>query len=93
MVDCDDILADPAGVLGRLCAALGIAWDDAMLRWPSGPHPEDGIWGAHWYDRVNASTGFGPPAGPLPVLDGEHARTAEACRADYEALKAHALAA
>src|SRR5690606_12452423 len=31
VVDCDDILADPAGMLGRLCVALGIAWDEAML--------------------------------------------------------------
>jgi hypothetical protein len=93
VVDCDDILADPAGVLAKLCAALGLAWDEAMLSWPSGPHPEDGVWGAHWYDRVNASAAFGQPAGPLPALDGEHARTAEACRADYEALKGHAIVA
>ena len=31
-----DVLADPEGVLAPLCAALGIAWDPAMLRWPPG---------------------------------------------------------
>ena len=91
VVDSDDILADPAGVLARLCEALGIAWDRAMLSWEKGPHPEDGIWGAHWYDKVNASTGFGPPPGPLPELDGVYAEVAEACHQDYEALKAHAI--
>ncbi|QFT77604.1 sulfotransferase [Erythrobacter sp. THAF29] len=91
VVDSDDILADPAGVLARLCKAIGIAWDPAMLAWKKGPHSEDGIWGTHWYDKVNASTGFGPAPGPLPELGGVYADVAEQCRADYEALKAHAI--
>ena len=93
VVDSDDILADPAGVLEALCAALGIAWDPAMLSWKKGPHPGDGVWGAHWYDKVNASTGFAERPDELPELDGAYADTARACREDYDALKAHALRA
>jgi hypothetical protein len=92
VVDSDAILADPRGVLEKLCAALGIAWDPAMLHWSLGPHPEDGVWGAHWYDKVNASTGFGAPPGPPPSLHGPHAEVADACREDYRALLAHAIA-
>ena len=91
VVDSDDILRDPEGVLGKLCAALDIPWDAAMLSWEKGPLPEDGLWGAHWYDKVNASTGFGVPPGDLPELEAEYAAVAEACRADYEALLEHAL--
>ncbi|MBV7267355.1 HAD family hydrolase [Erythrobacter ani] len=91
VLDSDDILRDPQGTLSSLCGALGIAWDPAMLSWEKGPHAEDGVWGAHWYDKVNASTGFGAAPGNLPDLDGDYAKVAEACRADYEALKAHAL--
>jgi len=91
VVDSADILSDPAGVLAKLCAALGITWDPAMLSWSKGPHPGDGVWGAHWYDTVNASTGFGSPPGPLAELDTAYAQVADACRADYEALKAHAI--
>ncbi|MGQ7829104.1 sulfotransferase-like domain-containing protein [Altererythrobacter sp. Z27] len=91
VVDSDDILRNPGGVLAALCEAMGIAWDPAMLSWAKGPHPEDGIWGAHWYDKVNASTGFGAPPGPLPHLDDGFASVADACRDDYEALKRHAL--
>ena len=91
VVDSAAILAAPERVLGRLCAALGIAWDPAMLHWARGPHPQDGVWGAHWYDKVDASTGFGPPPGPLPDLAPEYRAVADACRADYEALLAHAL--
>lgn len=91
VIDSADVLENPAGVLATLCGALGIAWDPAMLRWLHGPHPQDGIWGSHWYDAVNASTGFGPPPGPLPELSPDYARVAEACRDDYEALHRHAL--
>lgn len=91
VIDSDTILADPAHALEQLCLRLGIDWDPAMLSWQEGPHPEDGVWGAHWYDKVNASTGFGGPPGPFPDLDGEYRRTAEACRDDYEFLLKHAI--
>ena len=48
-----------------LCAALGIPYSEAMLRWPPGPRATDGVWAAHWYDAVNRSTGFAPAA-PAP---------------------------
>lgn len=91
VVDGDAILADPVGVLKELCLALGIEWDRAMLSWSKGPHPEDGLWGNHWYDKVNASTGFGSPPGETPKLEGDYAQVADECRADYEALAAHAI--
>lgn len=91
VVDSADILADPAGVLSKLCEALGIQWDGAMLRWNMGPHPQDGVWGTHWYDSVNASTGFGDPPGPFPQLPDAYRRVADQCLEDYEALRAHAI--
>ena len=91
VVDSDDILADPARVLEHLCDALEIPWDPAMLSWELGSHAEDGVWGAHWYDKVNASTGFGTAPDEMPQLGGEYARVADACRDDYEALSRHRL--
>jgi hypothetical protein len=91
VIDSADVLADPSGVLSRLCAALGIGWDRAMLSWSKGPHPHDGVWGSHWYDAVNASTGFGPAAEELPALEPDYAAVAEACRADYEAMRGYTL--
>lgn len=93
VIDADDVLANPAGVLQKLCAALGIDWTPAMLSWKRGPHAEDGVWGEHWYEKVNASTGFAPPPGALPDLHGAHAAAAAACRPDYEALAAHRITA
>ncbi len=91
VVDSDDILRNPVGTLEKLCAALGMPWDPAMLAWEKGPHAEDGVWGAHWYDKVNASTGFGAAPAGLPELTGAYAEVAEACRDDYETLKKHAI--
>ncbi len=92
VIDSADVLADPESVLRKLCQALDIAWDEAMLRWQKGPHPQDGVWGSHWYDAVNASTGFGDPPGPLPDLPDSYRRVADQCLADYEFLRQFAFA-
>ena len=93
VVDAADVLRDPAGTLGALCRALGIAFDPAMLRWPPGRRPTDGIWASHWYGAVERSTRFeAPPEWPVE-LDEEGRRLAEACRPYYERLAAHRLAA
>lgn len=88
VVDADNILADPEGVLRRLCAVIGLDWDSAMLSWPPGLRPEDGAWAPHWYDAVWRSTGFGAPPGPLPELSGEAAQIAQGALPGYERLLA-----
>lgn len=92
VVDSAYVLAEPAGVLSQLCWALGIAWDLTMLSWPGGPHPQDGVWAAHWYGHVEASTGFEPAihADP-PELEPILQRVADACMDDYDHLSRFAL--
>jgi len=60
VLDARELLLDPAGVLRKACQRLGIPFEAAMLRWPAGPKPEDGVWARHWYHSVHASTGFAP---------------------------------
>jgi hypothetical protein len=60
VVDTRILLADPESVLTELCDQLGLEFEDAMLRWPAGPKPEDGVWAPHWYDGVHKSTGWQP---------------------------------
>ncbi|WP_268880635.1 sulfotransferase-like domain-containing protein [Jiella pelagia] len=91
VIDADDVLQDPAGTLEALCSALGIPWSEAMLSWKKGPHRQDGVWGAHWYQSVNASTTFAPPPKTMPTLTPEHQAIAEACRADYQKLHRYRL--
>jgi hypothetical protein len=83
-----DVLKDPRGILARLCEALDIPFLEQMLSWAPGPRPTDGVWAAHWYAAVEASTGFEPwrpkkvelPKALRPLLD--------ACRPWYEKLYA-----
>jgi Sulfotransferase domain len=70
VVDSRDLLAEPAGILGALCAAVDVPFDDRMLSWPAGPRASDGVWAPYWYASVHSSTGFAayrPPASPLPA--------------------------
>lgn len=91
VIDAEDVRADPEGHLRALCAALGITFDAAMLSWPPGPRPEDGVWGRHWYDGLWKSTGFAPP-GPAPEpLPDALARIADDVRADYAFMARHKL--
>jgi hypothetical protein len=60
VVDAGDILREPRAMLEALCATLGVRFDPAMLWWPAGPRPTDGVWARYWYDGVRRSTGFGP---------------------------------
>ncbi len=87
VIDSSDIRRDPETMLKRLCKALGLGWDPAMLSWPRGGHPNDGVWASHWYGSVHASTGFAPPEGDPPVLDGPGAALARAAMPAYEQLR------
>jgi hypothetical protein len=88
-----DVLADPARVLATLCAALGLAYTDAMLHWPAGRRASDGVWAPACYDAVERSTGFERPASrEVAKLGDALQRIADAARPHYEALARHKLA-
>jgi hypothetical protein len=91
VIDSFDIRDDPAGVLEKLCGAIGFTWDDAMLSWPKGGHEADGVWGAHWYDAVHKSTGFAASEGPLPKLSGRLADLAESVMPAYRKMASRKL--
>ena len=93
VIDSADIREAPEPMLTKLCAALDLSFDPAMLSWPKGGHPSDGIWAAHWYNAVHSSTGFAGPEGPLPVLETEAQQELLAKALPlYERLAAHKLA-
>jgi hypothetical protein len=96
VIDAADIAAAPRPALEALCDALAIPFDAAMLSWPPGPRPTDGIWAKHWYAGVRASTGFSErrspaecsePAALPPGLEPLAAR----CQPFYDEMAAHRL--
>ena len=58
IIDSGELLRDPIVMLGKLCKAIRIPYDENMLSWPAGPRKEDGIWAEYWYSNLHRSTGF-----------------------------------
>ncbi|MFZ4559439.1 MAG: hypothetical protein ACOYOD_04515 [Saprospiraceae bacterium] len=93
VVDAAELLKDPPGVLRQLCGALAIDYTDAMLRWPAGPKPYDGVWAPYWYEQVRGSTGF-QPYEPAPYALPPHLEALSAqCMPHYEHLYTFAIKA
>ena len=91
VLDSAHLVADPEGTLRAVCDRLGIPFDAAMLSWPAGPRPEDGVWAPHWYANVHRSTGFRRQiTSDRPLPDRCRALYEEALP-HYEALKRHAI--
>lgn len=87
VLESSDLLRNPRLSLTLLCDRLGLGFETAMLDWPAGPKPFDGVWAPHWYANVHRSTGFQPyqpkrtpfPVALRPLL--------EECRPYYAKLK------
>ena len=78
VLDGNEIRKNPEQVLRRLCERLNIPFTPAMLNWPAGPRPEDGVWAPYWYRQVHQSTRFMPP-------DNEDSAVPRQLRPVYEA--------
>lgn len=91
VIDSCDIRLDPRTALTHLCEEIGLPFSEAMLAWPAGPKPFDGVWAAHWYNAVHLSSGFAGPEGPLPELTGDAARLCAQAMPHYEALVAQKI--
>ena len=93
VVESQDVLADPAGMLGALCKACAIAFDPAMLSWTPGRRATDGVWAPAWYESVEASTGFAKPRREVGIdeLPEKTRPIATAARRIYDRLAAHKL--
>lgn len=93
ILEARELLTNPASVLRQLCERIGLAFDEAMLHWPAGARPEDGIWAKYWYHNLHRSTGFMPyrpktdpfPPHLLPLL--------EECRPYYDRLLSYTIKA
>jgi len=86
VIDSQDLLENPRGMLKELCHAVGVEFTDRMLRWPPGRRESDGIWAAHWYDSVERSTGFQPYRPRSGHLPAHLAELEQECRPYYEKL-------
>jgi len=87
VVDAADVLHEPENMMHKLCEALDVPVDVAsMTAWPKGRRASDGVWASHWYQAVEASTGFAAPKDNQVLRDEQAALLAEAMQEHYEAL-------
>ena len=91
VVDAADVLQRPEAMLRTLCTTLDIDFDPAMLSWPPGLRPTDGVWAGHWYHAVERSTGFAPYRPEEADLPATLATLAATCRRYYDGLYDHRL--
>ena len=86
VIDSEDVLRDPRRALAQLCEQVGVAFDDAMLSWPSGPRESDGVWAKYWYASVEKSTGFMSPRESRESVPDHLRHMLDECNALYEEL-------
>lgn len=91
VIDSKRFLSDPRSQLESVCDRLKVPFEDAMLNWPTGSRASDGMWGSHWYDAVNLSSGFNPARTDQTILDETQQKIAAKCRPYYEELLAFAV--
>lgn len=91
VIDSTDIRADPEGMLRRLCRAIELPFDPAMLSWRAGPRAEDGVWAKHWYNAVHQSTAFAGAEGEMPRLEPDMQAVMEQALPYYQRMAVHRL--
>lgn len=84
VIDSRDVLENPAEMLRLLCDTLGVDSSLPMCNWRQGRRDTDGIWASHWYNAVEASSGFAPYKETTPVLDSVQKTVLAECEADYQ---------
>ena len=91
VIDAVEVLNDPRRMLGLLCAALGLDFQEAMLAWAPGARATDGVWAKYWYREVETTTAFRPYK-PKPDLVPDSLQPLyQRCLESYEALFEHRL--
>ena len=64
VVDADDLIDNPEGVMQSYCEALGLVYQENMTKWPPGPVPgfdyQSSSCSLAWYEVLFKSSGFLP---------------------------------
>ena len=92
VIDANDLLADPSGVLSRFCAAVGMPFNpDQPITWAPGKHEGDGAWADAWYQKVYQTIGLEPYTRQKTVVPKALEAVVARCQPTYERMAAHRL--
>ncbi len=85
VIQSESVLQNPVRMIGILCEALNIPFDDSMLQWPHGYRESDGVWAKHWYRNVVKSTKFQKQTdSDNVILDQLQQKVLDECMPAYE---------
>ena len=70
VVDADDLLDNPEGIMQSYCEALGLEYQENMTKWTPGPVPDWDTW-AGWHEDALKSSGFTPRKNKSRSRDGD----------------------
>lgn len=94
VIDAEELLDDPHGVVEAWCAAVGIEFVPGALTWEPADR-RDLTWydGGSWHEQLERSTGLGrKPREYVPIEHDPHLVRAHAvCRPHYEHLRQYRL--
>ncbi|MEU1204646.1 hypothetical protein [Nocardia sp. NPDC005825] len=93
VVDASDLRRSPGPQLETLCAAVGVPFDPAMLRWAPGRRSSDPPLGDPWYQNVQQTTGFAGTDDPVPAVPRQYWKVLELCTNHYDYLSMYRLGA
>ncbi len=72
VIDSDDLLENPAGIVSAWCRAVGIEFIPAALSWEPGARPEvDWYETGAWHDALSASDGLKPMPRACGSIDSQ----------------------
>lgn len=86
IIESSDVLRDPPAMLASICDRVGVPYTKAMLSWAPGIPATDGVWSAHWYDKVAKTTGWGPYHETKPVVPDSVREVLKECQPLYDRL-------
>jgi hypothetical protein len=91
VVDARDVQNHPEIILPKLCEAVDVAFDQAMLSWTAGTRSTDGIWAKYWYANVEKSTKFEPYHSKNEPVPPECQAILDDCIAIYDQMAIHRI--
>ncbi len=91
VIDSKAVLLNPEKQLQKLCEAIGISFDPAMLKWTPDARSEDGSWAKYWYTNIHKSSGFIPYQPKTKPFPEKLKPLLEECMPYYEKLLKFAI--
>ena len=100
VIDGEELLAHPRGVVASWCEAVGLAYRPEALTWEPGRDDDWRAWSI-WTEDATRSRGLPIEGTPRPARDGDGHRlddprleeAVDACLGDYEHIAAHRIIA